>query len=264
MSNIWHRNEKLAYIILTLIATLIVWEAAVRLFDIATFLLPPPSMVFVEFLEAPKYLAINALYTLFEAVLGFVLAIVLGLVSAVAIVHSVFLERTLYPYLVILNSIPKVALAPLFVLWLGVGLEPKVAIAMLIAVFPIVISTILGLRSIDPDMLNLAKISRASSLKVLLKIRLPNALPSMFSGMKVGVTFALIGAIVGEFVSGRVGLGAVILQAQGSFNSPRAFAAIIVLGVVGTSLFYLVEFAERVLLPWHTSQRTQSGTVAKG
>ena len=115
-------------------------------------------------------------------------------ILAVAIVHSRFLERTLYPYLILLNSIPKVALAPLFVMWLGVGIEPKIAIALMIAVFSIVIDTILGLRSVDPDMLSLAKASRASQWHILFKIRLPNALPSMFAGMKVGIAFALVGA----------------------------------------------------------------------
>jgi NitT/TauT family transport system permease protein len=153
-----------------------------------------------------------------------------------------------------------VALAPLFVMWLGVGIEPKVAIALMIAIFSIVIDTILGLRSVDPDMLSLAKASRASQWHILFKIRLPNALPSMFAGMKVGIAFALVGAIVGEFVAGQVGLGAMIMQAQGSFDSARAFAAIVLLAVMGTVLFYLVELAERLCLPWHTSQRGQKGS----
>ena len=257
----WRRGEEAAYIVATMIATLAFWEVAVRVFEIQSFVLPAPSAIFKEFALAPRYLAINALYTLYSTLAGFALAVVVGFALAVAIVHSKFLERTLYSYLVVLNSIPKVALAPLFVMWLGVGVEPKIAIALMIAVFSIVIDTILGLRSVDPDMLNLAKASRASQWQILFKIRLPNALPSMFAGMKVGIAFALVGAIVGEFVAGQVGLGAVIMQAQGSFDSARAFAAIVIPAVLGTILFYLVELTERMLLPWHTSQRGQHGST---
>lgn len=254
------KGEESLHIAATLIVTLLVWEAAVRLFHVRPFVLPAPSTIFSEFLASPAYLAKNALYTLYSTALGFGLAVVIGFGLAVAIVHSRLLERTLYPYLVLLNSIPKVALAPLFVMWLGVGIEPKVAIALMIAIFSIVIDTILGLRSVDPDMLSLAKASRASQWHILFKIRLPNALPSMFAGMKVGIAFALVGAIVGEFVAGQVGLGAMIMQAQGSFDSARAFAAIILLAVMGTVLFYLVELVERLCLPWHTSQRGQKGS----
>lgn len=261
MLHIWRRNEETVYIVVTMLVTLLIWEASVRIFEVQAFVLPAPSAVSREFLLAPGYLAINALYTLYATLFGFALAVILGFLLAVAIVHSRFLERTLYPYLIILNSIPKVALAPIFVMWLGVGTEPKVAIALMIAIFSIVIDTILGLRSVDPDMLNLAKASRASPLNILLKIRLPNALPSMFAGMKVGIAFALVGAIVGEFVAGQVGLGSVIMQAQGSFDSARAFAAIVLLAVMGTVLFYLVEYAERLLLPWHTSQRSKTGST---
>lgn len=259
--NIWRRSEEAVYVALTMIVTLVVWEIAVRVFAVQSFILPAPSAIFAEFALAPGYLARSALYTLYSTLAGFALAVIIGFALAVAIVHSKFLERTLYAYLIVLNSIPKVALAPLFVMWLGVGLEPKIAIALMIAVFSIVIDTILGLRSVDPDMLSLARASRASNWQILMKIRLPNALPSMFAGMKVGISFALVGAIVGEFVAGQVGLGAVIMQAQGSFDSARAFAAIIILAVMGTVLFYLVELAERMLLPWHTSQRGKHGSA---
>jgi NitT/TauT family transport system permease protein len=258
--NIWRRSEEAVYVAATMIVTVIVWEIAVRVLSIQAFVLPAPSAIFDEFVLAPAYLAQNALYTLYSTLAGFALAVVIGLGLAVAIVHSKFLERTLYAYLIVLNSIPKVALAPLFVMWLGVGAEPKIAIALMIAVFSIVIDAILGLRSVDPDMLSLARASRASQWHILIKIRLPNALPSIFAGLKVGISFALVGAIVGEFVAGQVGLGAVILQAQGSFDSARAFAAIVRLAVMGTLLFYLVEVAERMLLPWHTSQRGKHGS----
>ena len=141
-------------------------------------------------------------FTLGMTCIGFALAVVLGVALAVGIVYSRFLERTIYTLLVALNSIPKVALAPLFVIWMGTGPEPKIAIALMLAIFPIVIDTVLGLRSVDPDMLHLARVSKASPWAVLTKIRFPCALPSLFAGMKVAISFALVGAIVGEFVAG--------------------------------------------------------------
>jgi NitT/TauT family transport system permease protein len=176
---------------------------------------------------------------------------------AVAIVYSPLVERTIYTLLVALNSIPKVALAPLFVIWMGTGVEPKIAIALMLAIFPIVIDMVLGLRSVDPDMLNLARVSRATPMAILMKIRFPCALPSLFAGMKVAVSFALVGAIVGEFVAGSRGLGFQILVAQGQFDTVRVFVPLLLLGVVGTILFFLVDYAERVCLPWHVSQRSR-------
>jgi NitT/TauT family transport system permease protein len=181
----------------------------------------------------------------------------LGVALAVGIVYSRFLERTIYTLLVALNSIPKVALAPLFVIWMGTGPEPKVAIALMLAIFPIVIDTVLGLRSVDPDMLHLAHVSRASSWAVLTKIRFPCALPSLFAGMKVAISFALVGAIVGEFVAGSRGIGFQILVAQGQFDTVRVFVSLLLLGLVGTVLFFMVDYAERLLLPWHVSQRAR-------
>jgi NitT/TauT family transport system permease protein len=165
---------------------------------------------------------------------------------------------------VALNSIPKVALAPLFVIWMGTGTEPKIAIAMMLAIFPIVIDMVLGLRSVDPDMLHLARVSKASPLAILLKIRFPCALPSLFAGMKVAVSFALVGAIVGEFVAGSRGLGFQILVAQGQFDTVRVFVPLLLLGVVGTILFFLVDYAEKLCLPWHVSQRSRQGSGRHG
>lgn len=260
MKSKWERSAELRWMLATVLVSLVMWEILVRLLHVQAFIFPPPSAVLMEFVSAPGYLLTNAMYTLTSTVAGFILAVILGVLMAIGIVYSVTIERVLYPYLVIFNSIPKVALAPIFVLWLGVGSAPKIAVAVMIAIFSIVIDTVLGLRSIDPDILNLAKVSRASNMRVLMRIRLPNALPSMFAGMKVGVSFALVGAIVGEFVAGEVGLGSVILQSQGSFDTARAFAAITLLAVMGTALFYAVELVERWMLPWHTSQRGKSGS----
>jgi NitT/TauT family transport system permease protein len=242
---------------LILLSLVLLWETAVRALDIKPILLPAPSMILRELASSPWFYLRQSADTLLTTVAGFVLAVVLGVGLAIGIVYSRILERVIYTLLVSLNSLPKVALAPLFVIWLGTGVEPKIAIAVMLAIFSIVVDMVLGLRSVDPDILAMAHVSRARPIAVLWKIRLPHALPTLFAGMKVGISFALVGAIVGEFVAGSDGLGTVILIAEGQFDTTRVFAALVMLGVLGTALFYSVEFAEGLLLPWHPSHRAR-------
>ena len=238
---------------------LAVWEVFCRLFRVPDYLLPPPSAIFVEFWSALGWYLMQAGYTLLTTMAGFGLALVIGFVAALGIVYSKFLENTLYALLVSTNSIPKIALAPLFIVWLGTGAQAKVAVSFLIALFAIVVDTVLGLRSADPGALELMKTMRSTRLQVLLMIRLPNALPYMFAGMKVAISLSLVGAIAGEFVASQDGLGFVILQAQGQFQTSRVFVAILLLGVIGTLLFMLVSALERLICPWHVSQRITTG-----
>jgi NitT/TauT family transport system permease protein len=246
---------------IVLIAIVAAWEAAVRGFGLKPIVLPAPSDIGVELAaNLPWYLG-HAWYTLITTLAGFAVAVVVGIALAVVIVESRLLESTVYALIVGLNSVPKVAVAPLFVVWLGTGYEPKIAIAFLIAVFAMVIDTVLGLRSVPPDVIDLARSLRGSRLDMLRRIRFPCALPAIFSGMKVSISLALVGAIVGEFVSSQRGLGYVILSAQGMFDIPRVFAAITVLAVLGVLLFWAIVWAERRSIPWHASQ-AESGPAA--
>jgi NitT/TauT family transport system permease protein len=249
------------FVVGVLFVSALVWEAVVWLFDIPLFMLPPPSAVLVGFMGGPQIYFTHALHTLQSALAGFALAVVLGVALAIAITQSRFLERTLYTLLVSLNSVPKVAVAPLFIVWLGTGIEPKIAIAAMIAIFAIVIDMVHGLKSVEPDMLDLGRALRGSKLKILIKIQFPHALPSLFSGMKVAISLALIGAIVGEFVAAKAGLGYLIMLASGQFDTVTMFAAITLLALIGIALFFLVDSLERLALPWHASRRRE-GTVA--
>lgn len=253
----WRRSEHARTIVVVLACLVLIWELSVRIFGIRSFLLPAPTVVVADIIDHPTFFGTQSLYTLYVTMVGFFIALAGGTAIAAAIVSSRFLDRTLYTLLVATNSVPKVALAPLFVIWLGTGGAPKIAIAAIIAVFPIVINTTIGLRTVDQDMIDLARSAHAKRRDVMLKVRFPNALPSMFAGAKIGISFALIGAIVGEFVAGEKGLGNVILTSQATFNSTRAFAAILLLGFLGTIVFYIVEWLERWALPWHISQRGQ-------
>jgi NitT/TauT family transport system permease protein len=252
-------------VIAVFLGFLVVWEGLVRLFAVPTWFLPAPLVIFAELATDPYIYLINSLDTLMTTLLGFAAAFVAGVALAIAIVYSRVLENTLYTLLVSFNSIPKIALAPLFIIWLGTGLKSKVAVSFLIAFFPIVIDMVLGLRSTDPEALNLFKTMHGSPFKALVKIRFPNALPYLFAGLKVAISLALVGAVAGEFIASQSGLGYLILTAQGMFFTPRVFAAILLLGVMGTILFYLVDLAERLICPWHVAHRDELlGAPARG
>jgi NitT/TauT family transport system permease protein len=240
------------------IALLLVWEAAVMVLRLPRVILPAPSGVLGQLVDNPGWLLNHASHTLFETLLGFGLGLLIGVPLAVAIVYSRFLESTFYTLLAVTNSIPKIAIAPLFIIWLGTGLAPKVAVAFMIALFPIVIDTVVGLRSVPPEMLDLARSMGGSHRKVFWKIRLPSALPNIFAGTKVAISLAIVGAVVGEFVGADRGLGYVIMTSQGQFNTPRMFAAMTVLALIGIVLFYSVDYMERRTLPWHVSRRNDA------
>ena len=247
--------------VLVLVALFVLWEAAVRVLAVKPVILPPPSAIWTEFWSDPVWYLRHAWYTLLVTLGGFGIALVVGVFLAILIVESRILEQTIYALIVGMNSVPKVAVAPLFVIWLGTGVEPKIAIGFLIAVFAIVIDMVLGLKSVPPDILDLARSLRGGRLATLWRIRFPCALPSLFAGMKVAISLALVGAIVGEFVSSQRGLGYVILSAQGTFDTARVFAAIMVLSVMGVVLFWIVAWSERLAIPWHASQKEYTPTA---
>jgi NitT/TauT family transport system permease protein len=255
VSTLWYQIPSGFRIAIVFAATASIWELVCQLFAIRPYLLPAPSQVVEAFFQAPHIFLKNSWDTFHETVLGFLLAVGVGMMLAIAIITSRFFEETLYTLLVTMNAVPKIAIAPLFVVWLGTGLAPKVAISALISVFVIVVNLVLGLQSIDPEMVDLARSLKGSSSKTLLKVRLPHALPHLFSGMKVCTTLALTGSIVGEFVSADRGLGYMIMVAQAQFDTPTIFAAIVALSIMGTILFFAVDVAERLLLPWHASHR---------
>jgi NitT/TauT family transport system permease protein len=192
-------------------------------------------------------------------VLGFVLSIAVGVPLALATFLWPAFARSVYPLLVSSQAVPKMAVAPLFIVWFGFGLLPKVLIAFLIAFFPIVISTVVGLAAIEPEKIHLARSMGLGAAATFFKIRLPNALPSIFGGLKVAITLAVVGAVVGEFIGGDAGLGYVLMSANGSMDTALLFAGLIGLTVIGVVFYLLIELAERLALPWRSSAH-DSGT----
>jgi NitT/TauT family transport system permease protein len=234
---------------------LLLWDIVVRLFKIPPYLIPPPLAVVRELGKEWPMLLSQSLPTLYATLGGFAASALVGVPIAMWIAHSRTVESFVYPLLVFSQSIPKVAIAPLFVVWFGFGIVPKVIAAFLLGFFPVVVSTVQGFKSIEPDVIDLARSMGAKPLKIFMKFRLPQALPSIFSGLKVSVTLAVVGAVVGEFVGSNSGIGFVLQRATGTFDLPLMFAALVVLSTMGVLLFLVVEMVERWLMPWHASQR---------
>jgi len=233
------------------IALLALWEAATRVFAIPLFLLPPPSAIALSMQANASLLLTNGWVTTVEIVLGFLLSIVVGIPLALAIFLWPPFSRSVLPLLVSSQAMPKVAIAPLLLVWFGFGLLPKVLIAFLIAFFPIVINTAVGLASIEPEKIYLARSMGFGATATFFKIRLPNALPAIFGGLKISITLAVVGAVVGEFVGGDAGLGYLLMVANGSMDTQLLFAGIVALTILGVVLFVLVELAERLAIPRH-------------
>jgi NitT/TauT family transport system permease protein len=245
------RISALLYPIGTLAAVIVLWEAAARLFSIPAFLLPVPSVIAQAMYDHASVLMKESVETAVEIILGFALSIVVGVPLALAIFLWSPFARTVYPLLVSSQAVPKVAVAPLFLVWFGFGLLPKVLIAFLIAFFPVVINTAMGLASIEREKIYLAQSMGLSPLATFFKIQLPNALPSIFAGLKISITLAVVGAVVGEFVGGQAGLGYLLLIANGSMDTALLFAGIVALTVLGVVFFALIGLVERLVLPPH-------------
>jgi NitT/TauT family transport system permease protein len=227
-----------------------IWEGAIRLFHVPTFVLPAPSALVRSLIESRVQLAKAAEATSLEILLGFVLAAVAGIAVALVIVHFERFGRALYPLIVLFQNVPKVALAPIFILWFGFDLAPKVALIVAISFFPVAIDMLAGLQSVDSSLVALMQSVGASRSKILLRVRIPHSLPYLMAGLKVAITFSVIGAIVGEFAGASQGLGYVIEFASTQLDTPKIFSALFVVSVLGLAFYYAVELAERLLVPW--------------
>ena len=254
------RRNKVIYPLAVGLLLLLGWELATLFLAVPAYLLPPPSAVVVSFVEHIDLLLREAWVTSTEILLGFGLSVVAGIPIAICIVRWPAFNTAVYPLLISAQAVPKVAVAPLFIVWFGFGLLPKVLIAFLIAFFPIVINTAMGLASIEKEKLYLARSIGLSSYDTFRLIRLPDALPSIFAGMKISITLAVVGAVVGEFVGGDAGLGYQLMIANGSMNTPLLFAGIVALTALGFFFFFVVEVVERLLLPHLDHVQGRGGT----
>src|SRR3954447_9468256 len=230
-----------------------VWEVLVALLRIKPVILPAPSVIVLTIGKHWAYLAAQSWPTFVAVTVGFLVAAVVGFVIAVGIAYSRWLSEITYPFLIAAQVLPKIALAPLFLIWFGFGLMPKVVIAALIAFFPIVINTARGLSSVEPELIQYMRSLGAGWRTIFFKISLPWALPYVFASFKIAITLAVVGAVVGEFVASDTGLGCVISYSNISLDTELMFAGIFVLSALGVALFLVVVLAERLALSWQST-----------
>jgi NitT/TauT family transport system permease protein len=237
---------------------LVLWEVAVRVFSPPEYILPAPTDIWRAALDSHSVLWTNLVITARELVIGFVLAVAISLPLAMILVASRVVWQALFPVLVVLQTVPKVAVAPLFVVWFGFTTTPKILTTFLICFFPVLLNTITGLRSANPEMNDMLHTLGGGAWATFRRVQFPTALPYFFAGLKIAVTLALIGAVVAEFVGSTEGLGYMLLQANANLRTSLLFAIIILLTFLGLMLFYVVELIERLTIPWHSTHRDLS------
>lgn len=234
---------------------LLLWVIATTAFKIPDYLLPSPIAVIRRASLEWNILLSQTSYTLIEILAGFLASVLIGVPTAFVVVLSRPVERLVLPMVVASQAIPKVAIAPMLVVWLGFGLLPKIVISFLIGFFPVLVSTITGLKSVETEMIDLVRSMGASTTTTMLRVRLPSALPQIFSGLKMAIALSVVGAIVGEFVGADRGLGYLLLTATGALDGTLVWAALLVLIGLGIVLFQIVTMVERAAIRWHVSVR---------
>ena len=245
-----------ALIVLVLLG---IWEGYVRLWAVPKWLLPAPSVIAMTLVVSRELLLDHTLVTFVEVVVGFGLSLLCGVLLACGIAASRTLERALYPFVIASQMVPIIVIAPLLLIWVGYGLTPKIIVVALTAFFPIVVNMVDGLKSVDPDAVNLLRTMGASRWQIFVKVQVPTSLPFLFSGLRVAMAVSVIGAVIGEWVGSSQGLGYLMIRSKPQFLTERVFAAIVILSVMGVALFVLVGVIEKLAIPWwHNEQRQRS------
>jgi len=236
-------------------ATIAIWQLAVVGFDIRPYILPAPSSVLESLIVNVKVLWDSALITGTEVILGFLLAALISIPLAYAIASVRVVEIAFYPLIVVLQTVPKIAIAPLFIVWFGFDMLPKVLLTFLLCFFPILVDTMTGFKALDPRLLYITKSMGATAMQTFQFVRVPAAIPFIFSGLKVAVVMAVTGAIVAEFIGSNGGLGYLLLRASSLLDTSLIFAVLVVLSLLGLVFTYAVELLEKVVAPWQRKHR---------
>ncbi len=237
------------------IAILVLWQVIVVVLKIPEAILPTPTRIFDVMVERHDLLLQHTWPTTVQCIYGFLLAVAVGVGLGIMLAFSRLFRVGVYPLVIAFQVVPKVALAPLFIVWFGLGMTSRILLAFVIAFFPMVVNTFAGIQSTDPVMIRMARSFSASRWTIFSKIEFPTALPYIFSGLKIGITFAVIGIIVAEFVTAQEGLGYLIVFSEGNVDTPMLMAAIFVLSVVGVILYALIVLLEKLVIRWDVGQQ---------
>lgn len=226
------------------------WELSAIMGWLPRFIIPAPSEIMSALISQSEALFSNSLITLFQALIGLFFGIILAFVLAISMDRMALVRRAIYPYLVVSQTIPTVAIAPILVLWLGYGMLPKIVLVILTTLFPIVINILEGFASVDKDAVNLLRLMGANHRQILTHVKLPASLSYFFSGLKISVSYAFVGSVVAEWLGGFEGLGVYMIRAKNAFSYDNMFAAIVVISVVSLILLGIVSLIERLVTPW--------------
>lgn len=239
------------------IGLFLIWELAVKIFDLPVFILPAPSDIWAAIVKYWSPIWKNSVQTLFTTVAGFLLAVVGGLALGLAIGWSRAIYAGLYPLMIGFNSIPKVAVVPILVIWFGIGTIPAVLTAFLIAFFPIVVNVATGLATIEPEMEDVLRALGAKKLDIMLKVGIPRSMPYFFGSLKVAITLAFVGSVISETVAANSGIGHMMLAAQSQFNVPLVWAGLVALAVLGIVMYAIMAWLEIRMTGWaHRGNRS--------
>lgn len=244
-----------------ILAFLLAWQFFVVFWRVPAYLLPTPTEIAHVFVDEFPELLRHGWVTVYEMIAGYALAVAVAIPLAIAITSSRRFNEFVMPTMLFFQIVPKVAIAPLFLVWFGVGATPKILVAFLISFFPIVIDAAVGLRSMSPEMGDLARSMGASRMQIFTQFRLPTSLPYLFSGLKVAATLAIAGTVVGEFVGADKGLGYLLLVTNSNMQTALMFATILALTIIGFVFYYIVELLESFLIPWHVTHRVQEAAT---
>lgn len=245
---------------LLMMVLLLVWEASVRVFEIPAFLLPAPTQIAELMSDEWSLIYMHSMATIWAILTGYLTAVIFALIVSALMIRFPLLERLIMPIFVGLQSVPKIAIAPLILVWIGAGMGSKVAVVMSIAFFPIVINTMAGFKEVDRGLTDVFKSVAATEQQMLFKLRLPYAIPYIFAGLRIATTLAVLGAIVAEWLAASNGLGYLVLSGSFNFNTARSFAAIIALAVIGTVFFNLMSWVES-RVSWRTGLNDSTSQV---
>lgn len=247
--NKFERNKLISYSVLS--SLIIIWEIIIKLYKVPEHILPAPSAIINALIENWEILWINTRTTIIEATAGFVIAIIFGVIIAVIMNNSKLMKDILYPILVLSQTVPIIALAPLFMIWFGFGIVTKIVIVIVVCFFPITVSVVEGLETVDKDLINLMKVMKANSWQIFTKVQLPSVLPSFFSGLKIAATYSILGAVIGEWIGAKNGLGIFMTRAMNSFRTDVLFADILIVVILSIMLFKLIEIISKIIMPWN-------------
>lgn len=238
-----------------IIILIILWEVIVRMGGIEKYILPSPIDVGITLINELPTMVPHIMATLYEGIVGFLIAIIISIIIAIIMDTVPVIKKAFYPVLVISQTIPTIAIAPLFIIWFGFGYLPKIIVVVIMCFFPIVISIVDGLEGVDKDLINHFKLMGASKLNIFLHLKLPFGMINFFSGIRIAATYSIMGAVIGEWLGGEKGLGVYMTRARSAYALDKMFASIIVIVVISISIVFLVTFIEKKLTPWNEKSK---------